>query len=347
MLVLDPRLYERLLRPVLFRLEPEAAQRLAELALELDPLWRAGAPFLRVRDRRLLVNVAGLTLPGPVGLAAGYDKDCRLLGALACMGWGYVVGGTVTADPRPGNPRPRVLRYPQREALVNSLGFPGKGLDAAYQALAASRRGTGDTPVWVSVAGTSVEEVALCLRRLEPLADAVEVNVSSPNTRGLAVFHQPANLRRLVEALHGVRTRPLMVKLPRATALGGPQEGMDRLRELARAAVEAGADGVTLGNTRPVEEPRLAVGRGGLSGRPLLEETEEMVAAVRRDLGPEVAINACGGVATGEDAWRLLRAGADTVQLLTALVYRGPGVVRRIHRELLERMEGRLPAYRG
>lgn len=338
MLVLEPRLYARLLRPMLFRLEAETAQRVAEAALSLRPLWRAAAPLLRPRDPRLETTLCGLRLASPVGLAAGYDKDCRHLASLAGLGWGYLVGGTVTAEPRPGNPPPRVLRYPDREALVNALGFPGPGAERVYQHLAASRRYTGGVPVVVSIAGVTTEEVLSCLRRLEPLADAVEVNVSSPNTQGLAAFHEPGALARLVEALGQVRRKPMLIKLPRASALGHGAEGLARLLALAEAAISAGADGLTVANTRPVEEPRLSTGRGGLSGRPLLEETVAMVAAVRERVGDGPAINACGGVFTGGDVRRLLGAGATTVQVLTALIYRGPGVVRALHRELLEAM---------
>jgi dihydroorotate dehydrogenase len=153
------------------------------------------------------------------------------------------------------------------------------------------------------------------------------------------VFQQPEELARLVRALNDGRKKPLFVKLPRPGGEVSPAEGDAKLVELARVCVREGVEGVTVGNTRPVKDARLAVGTGGLSGRPLLEETLRLVAAVRAETGGKVAINACGGISTGEDVWRALRAGATTVQLYTAMVYEGPGVTRTVTRGLLQRMD--------
>ena len=157
------RIYARLVRPLLFRLPPERAQRLAETFLGATPLWRALASL---DDARLHTNVAGIRLPNPIGLAAGYDKDCLILGRLAGLGFGYMVGGTVTAQPRPGNPRPRIVRNPHEGALVNSLGFPSRGLEEAVCRL---ERGGVGVPVLVSISGLTVDEFIACHRELSPL----------------------------------------------------------------------------------------------------------------------------------------------------------------------------------
>ena len=352
---LSPRAYRLLLRPLLFRLPPETAQSLADSALQQGWLWRMAAP---PSDTRLKTRLAGLDLPNPIGLAAGYDKDCRLLSPLAALGFGYVTGGTVTAKPQAGNPRPRVLRDVRREALINSLGFPSKGLDHVCRRLEESR-GSTTAPTVVSVSGTTVEDILLCHRRIEPLADAVEINISSPNTAGLRVFQEAGALGELLGRVNERREKSLFIKMPpygcdryenrhppRDIGAGfklahtpGCGTPPPEIEKIVRTCVSEGVDALTVANTHPVEDARLAVGSGGLSGKPVFQETLRMVREIRREVGPDIAINACGGIFTGADAWEALRAGATTVQLLTGLIYRGPGAVGSILRELLHHME--------
>ena len=286
-----------------------------------------------------------------MGLAAGYDKDCEYLKALCTMGFGYVVGGTVTLDARPGNPKPRVRRIVSKEALVNALGFPGRGLDRAEARLRAAAESGLDAPAIVSVSGTEIEDVAACHARLEPYAAAIEVNISSPNTRGLRVFQERPALDVLLAEINEERQKPLFVKLPPYAASPAPgipesplldraagEEARASFHALIDACIEAGVDGVTVANTRPVPDASLAMGAGGLSGRPLFADTLRMVREAREHAGGRLAINACGGASTGDDVWDLLAAGADTVQILTAMVYRGPGAARAIARELAARL---------
>lgn len=342
MLTIDPDGYRLLIRPLLFRLPPETAQALADSILKRGRLWRGISPLLRLRDARLRTRLAGLTLQNPVGLAAGYDKDCQFLSSLAALGFGYITAGTVTESPRAGNPRPRVLRDVRRQGLINALGFPSKGLDFAERKLQEARL-SGETPTVVSVSGVTVEEIALCHHRLEPLADAVELNISSPNTAGLKVFQEAGALKDLLGRVNEKRQKPLFLKLPpypdRDEAGQPGAESRDRVLDMVRVCMDEGADALTVSNTRPVQDPRLAVGSGGLSGKPLFRDMLRMVRDVKDEVGDRVAINACGGIFTGEDAWEALQAGAATVQLLTGLIYRGPGVVKRINRELLTLME--------
>ena len=334
MLTLNTDTYERLVRPLLFVLPPESAQALAEFALKRAGLWKMLSPVLRAPAGRSAVTLAGLELANPVGLAAGYDKDCEFLPSLAALGFGYVTGGTVTERPQPGNPRPRVLRNSGQEALINSLGFPSRGLDFVAAQLDKSRDDPLPVPVVASVSGVAVESIVRCHRRLEPLADAIEINISSPNTAGLRVFQEPVALSELLQEANGDRSKPLFVKLP---PYDNDRGARDHVLGLVDVCVRSGVDALTIANTRPMRDPRLAVGAGGLSGRPILEDTLRMVADVSDALARTVPINACGGIFTGDDALRALDAGATTVQLLTGLIYRGPGIAKRINREMASR----------
>ena len=233
--------------------------------------------------------------------------------------------------PRPGNPKPRVLRLREQESVINALGFPGDGLDAVLARLERLRR--MPARVLVSIAALDEHETAECAARLQPLVDGVEVNISSPNTAGLRRFQEPEALRGLLGMLDAVRLKPLFVKIPPWTT----DEEREQVLSIVRVCREAAVDAVTAANTVPVEDGRLATGRGGLSGRAILEHMLAMLPDIRAELGSEVGLNACGGIASEDDARAALEAGADTVQLYTALVFRGPGLVEEICRGLRER----------
>ncbi len=329
-----PEFYRRIARPLLFSLPAEAAQKVAERSLRVTPVWEALPGASRPDDPRLRTQWCGIELTNSVGLSAGFDKECRLLPSLATWGFGYVVAGTVTLDPRPGNAKPRLFRDVGDESLTNALGFPGRGLEAAARELARARGRTRGVPIAASISGTSVDEIASCRRALEPLVDVVEVNISSPNTAGLRVFHEPAALAELVGKLNEDRSKPLMVKLPPYPEEDGP--GVESVLSLAGVCRAAGVDGLTAANSRPTEDPRLAVGRGGLSGRPIYGRMLDLVRDLRGELGTGMTINACGGIFTGRHAQEALDAGADTVQVYTGIVYRGPSAVRSIKAEMLE-----------
>ena len=222
-------IYTALFRPLFFRLSPERAQALADWFLGRRLLMQALSPYFKCRDSRLQVSAGGLTFPSPVGMAAGYDKDCRFLDGLLSLGFGYVVGGTVTREARTGNPRPRLMRLPDRQSLINALGFPGRGLDAANAQLERlqDRRGGRLEPVVVSVAGLTIDEFLDCHAALQPLCDAIELNISSPNTQGIRVFQEPQSFKDLLSAVNAQRSRPLFVKIPPYT------DGEGRERVLA------------------------------------------------------------------------------------------------------------------
>lgn len=291
-------------------------------------------PMSMAWNDRLNVSFAGMTFPSPVGVAAGLDKDCRFLGGLLDVGFGFATGGTVTLAPRPGNPKPRMLRLTERRAIINALGFPGSGLEPARKHL--EQLGGRKSRVMVSISGTIEDEVAECHRGLKGTAAGIELNISSPNTSGLRIFHEPGRLRGLVELLAAEKTAPLFVKLP---PWSQESEARRESLRLAETAVDAGADGLVVANTHPVEDERLAMGRGGLSGAPLTEHTVRMVAEAKATVGGSAAVIACGGISTGEHAWRVLSAGASALQLYTGFVYEGPGLPGRINRRLLKLMD--------
>ncbi|MEX2431204.1 MAG: hypothetical protein WD645_04715 [Dehalococcoidia bacterium] len=325
--------YRGLVRPWLFRFPPEQALRVADRALAIKPLWRAYAAVHRLPNAQN-VPMAGISPRNAVGLAAGLDKQCAYLDSLGCLGFGYVTGGTVTLHPRAGNPKPRVVRLEEQESLINALGFPGAGLDAAARWL--ERLSDRPAKVLVSIAALEDEDTEVCLRRLEPLVDGLELNISSPNTQGVRKYQEPPALRTLLERLNATRKKPLFIKLPPYRD-GADDTGRDNVFSLLRVCRETGVSGVTAINTMPVEDGRLAVGRGGLSGRSILPDMLRIVPELRREAGPDLVINACGGIASAEDAAAALDAGADTVQLYTAMVYRGPGIVHSIVSGLAKR----------
>jgi dihydroorotate dehydrogenase len=314
--------YGALVRPAFFALPPEASHRLATSLLSLPLPWeRIGGAL---RDPSIEVSLCGIPLANPVGLAAGFDKTCGHLDALGRLGFGFVVGGTITRAPRHGNPRPRIVRSPRRRAIVNSMGLPNPGAEAAAANLARGRR---TAPRFASVADEDVRAVTATVELLAPHVDGFELNVSSPNAPWR---HDPAHMGTLLAAVRERTELPVLLKLPPFTS----DEERAAVLDLARGAVDAGATGLVCSNTIPVEEPRLAAGRGGLSGAPLGELTPRIVSEVAAATGRSVPILACGGIFTVEDVRACLDAGATAVQLYTGLIYRGPGIVGDLTRGL-------------
>ena len=327
------------------RLPAETAHEATLRALELGLGPRATAD-----DPALAVEVAGLRLPNPVGLAAGFDKDARVSGPLLRAGFGWVEAGTVTPRPQAGNPRPRLFRLAEDEAVINRMGFNNGGLDAY-----AARLGRRDRRAGVVVANIGankdaadrIDDYVAGLERLWALADGFTVNVSSPNTPGLRALQSAAALDELGERLASARRRlrgegpdrPLFLKV-------APDLDDAAIEAIAGRAHAHGFDGLVVSNTT-VERPESLRGAakgeaGGLSGAPLFARSTAVLRRFAEALGalpgPRLALVGVGGVASGADAWAKLRAGADTVQLYTALAYAGPALVGEIKRDLLARM---------
>jgi dihydroorotate dehydrogenase len=299
-----------------FAMDPERAHRVALALLAMPAPWRwiGGAPD----DPALATEVAGLHLANRVGLAGGFDKACTRTASLGRLGFGYVVGGTITYRPREGNPRPRMARTPADRAVVNAMGLPNPGAEAASRALARASRTTSR---WVSLADEELDDVRRALDLVAPHADAIELNASSPNA---GWQHRADHVGTLTAALTDVTDRPLFVKLPPPVG----DEGGEGVVAMARAARDGGAAGLTCANTIPVEDARMSTGRGGLSGGPLTAATPAAVALVAAETG--LPVHACGGIWRPEDVRACLDAGAATVQVYTGLIYEGPRLIGRL-----------------
>jgi dihydroorotate dehydrogenase len=310
--------YEAFGRRVFFALDPERSHRVALAMLALPVA--CGLNGDPVDAPALATTVAGVSLANPVGLASGFDKACERLAHLGALGFGYAVGGTVTLRPRPGNPRPRIARDPGRRAIVNAMGLPNPGAPAVAAALAKRKRTTSR---WVSLADEELDDACAALDLIAPLADAIELNASSPNA---GWTHRADHVGTLVAAMRPRTDTPLFVKVPPFTT---DQERAGVL-EIVEAARQGGASGLTASNTMPVADARMSTGRGGLSGGPLTAGTPEIVTAIREATRGALPINACGGIFTAADARACLDAGAATVQVYTGLIYEGPAVASRI-----------------
>ena len=324
--------YRTLARPLLFAIPPEAAHRVAQKLLRLPLRWeRLGDAD---REPALRVTIAGLELANPVALAAGFDKTGRHVDALGRLGFGYVVCGTFTRRPRSGNRKPRIVRYRSRASMVNAMGLPNPGAEAAARALArAPRRG----PRFASIADQGVPDVLETHALLEPVVDAIELNASCPNVGWGRDRDNEAHLAALLKALGGRRTRPLFVKLPPFRT----EVEREVVLALAAIAQEHGADGLTVSNALPVIDRRVASGAGGLSGRALFEGTVTNLREVRRSTGGGMPLNASGGIFTPDDVLAVIGAGATTVQVYTGLVFRGPAIVGDLTHGLAEALRRR------
>ena len=323
--------------PLLRLLPPEAAHRASIAAL------RAGiAPLSAEPDPGSLgVTLWGRRFPNPIGLAAGFDKNAEVPDAMLRFGFGFVETGTVTPLPQPGNPKPRLFRLIEDGALINRLGFNNEGLDAMQARLAARRGRMGLVGANLGKNKDSTDAVAdyvTGVRALTALADYLVVNVSSPNTPGLRDLQRKASLLALIAALKSARAEAVPAAPPPLLLKIAPDLSEAEQAEIAEAAIETGVDGLIISNTtvaRPAEL-RSAHARetGGLSGKPLFAASTALVAQMRRLTRGRVPLVGVGGIASGADAYAKIRAGASLVQLYTALVYEGPGLVARLKRDL-------------
>ncbi len=321
-------LYSALLRPLLFRLPADWSHDLARLALRWPVAWRLLAGRWRP-DSSLRTELAGIPLASPIGLAPGFDKNGDLLTSLGQLGFGYLVVGSITKEPRKGNPLPRLLRDPGRRSISNSMGLPNQGLRVAVEYL---RRAPKSPPVIASVAGFSGSELVDCALAVEPHAAAVEIGLVCPNTTDTERLEELRIFHALVEELSRRKSKPVFIKLP------PHHDGVQRHHVVAMvdACLQAGIDGLSLSGTRSVSEPRLAMGKGSLAGRPVFLDTLRIVGDLAERAGGRLAIKAAGGVFTGGDARQILDAGADAVEVYSSFIYRGWDVARRIAAELAE-----------
>jgi dihydroorotate dehydrogenase len=330
-----------LIRPVLRRLPAETAHNLTLRALETGMgRWIVGRAARQPDPPILAQRLWGLEFPNPVGLAAGFDKDARVPEAMRGFGFGFVEIGTVTPRPQPGNPKPRLFRLEEDQAIINRMGFNSGGLYAAIDRLHRRPR-TGIVGVNLGKnrdSGDAAADYAEGIRRAATVADYLVVNVSSPNTPGLRELQRRASLQTLLVPLlrardESRRPAPLLVKI-------APDLTPEEREDIASVALAAGVDGLIVSNTT-VDRPAglvsaNAIESGGLSGRPLFAASTALLADMYRLTRGKLLLIGVGGVASASEAYQKIRAGARLVQLYTALVFEGPSLVTDIKDGLVE-----------
>lgn len=327
-------LYERVLRPLLFRLEPETAHELGQAALRHEWPWR----FMGMgqRDPRLRTKAGGLDLSSPIGLAAGLDKNGDSIPGLQHLGFGYLAIGSIRPEPSDGNPKPRLIRYVGTESLGNCYGLPSAGVDACaekFRALAAARQ---RTRIVANINAETVEEYVRCVGKLAPHVDAVELALRCPNRADHLSVYPPEDLALLLGEMRRRWPRtPIFVKLP---PYFNDAERDNRM-ELVELSIRLGISGVVIPGNWSIPEPRLSRGQASLSGRATFENNLKITREVAAIARGRIVIKASGGVSTGAEAFQLLTAGANLIDILTAFVYRGWSAAADINRELLGLME--------
>lgn len=326
--------YRSMLRPLLFKTDPERAHNLAKAMLRNSIPWAIIGPGDAMSDERLTTDLAGIALSNPVGLAAGFDKDCEMLRAFSSLGFGYAIPGSVRPEPAGDNRSPKIVRYPDRESMINCQGMPSKGAAYVAHRLAAFRSLQRSTKVITNITGWTIEEYVRALELVQPQSDGIELSLSCPNEQydDEVDFLDPDRFSHLIERLNERRRVPIFVKI-RNYNTDVERENRFRLVDLC---LQLGVDGVTLPGSHIVAEPRLSQGRGNLSGKAVYDRTLQNVRDVYDITGGRIAIKALGGVFTAQDAFDAIAAGASSVELLTGLVYEGWAVAQRINSGLLK-----------
>ena len=324
--------------PLLRMFSPEAAHGLAIRGLKLGLAGRSAA----AADPLLATRVWNLEFANPVGLAAGFDKDADVMDAMLALGFGFVEAGTVTPLPQPGNPKPRLFRLYEDAAVINRFGFNSKGLVPFVEKLKArERRGivganVGKNKLTEDAAADYVKGIEAVCRH----ADYLVCNVSSPNTPGLRNLQARDQIAALIGRVLEARSRAMAGAkiIPPLLAKVGPDLNDQEKQDIAEVALASGIDGLIVGNTTIDRPATLRSGHaaetGGLSGAPLKQKSQACITDMYRLTGGRLPIIGCGGIASGADAYARIRAGASLVQLYSALVYGGPGMVVDIKRDL-------------
>lgn len=322
-----------LIRPLVFALDAETAHRATIAGLKMMPARRPAEfpPLLRT-------TVAGLDFPTPVGLAAGFDRDAEVPQQMLSLGFGFVEVGTVTPRPQQGNPKPRLFRLSEDQAVINRMGFNNRGQQSAFARLTECTNTHGVIGVNIGANKDSADRIAdyvAGVRAMTRMSRYLTINISSPNTPGLRGLQDAGALEELLAAVGEARTtEPIFLKVAPDLEAGDP----DRI---VRAAIDHKIDALIVSNTtvsRPPLRSRLASEQGGLSGQPLKPLALKALRDFRAASGGEIPLIGVGGIANADDAWERIRAGASLVQLYSAMVYEGPGIARRIAHGLAQRL---------
>ena len=343
-------MYKLLLRPLLFLFDPEAIHHftftLLRFTAKIPGVKRILGGLFTIQDPRLERKLLGLHFKNPVGLAAGFDKDAKLIGELSSFGFGFIEIGTLTPKAQPGNDKPRLFRLPKDLALINRMGFNNEGVLAAVTRL--KKSGSG-----IIVGGNigknkatpnekAFEDYNYCFEALYPYVDYFVVNVSSPNTPHLRELQEKEPLLKLLTQVKNLsnakeKVKPILLKI-------APDLSVSQLDDVIEIVKETKTDGVIATNTsisREGLETSLAeiqaMGAGGLSGKPLNGKSNDVISYLRKELGPQFPIIGVGGIMSAADALAKIKAGADLIQIYTGFIYEGPGFVKRINKAVLEK----------
>lgn len=342
-------MYKLLVRPILFLVDPETIHHFVFNLLSIKgkiPGFKSVVRWLfDFKSPKLERKLLGLTFSNPVGLAAGFDKDAKLIDEMACFGFGFIEIGTLTPRPQIGNEKPRLFRLSKDQALVNRMGFNNGGVEAAVERL---RNRNANVIVGGNIGKNkdtpndkAFSDYMVCFEALYPYVDYFVVNVSSPNTPGLRELQDKEPLKRLLMHVKGLsrskeKIKPVLLKI-------APDLTTSQLDDIVEILKETKTDGViatntTIGRNNLITNPAEVekIGAGGLSGKPLTQRATEVITYLRKSLGVAYPIIGVGGIMTPEDAVEKLKAGADLVQIYTGFVYEGPGIVRRINKAILK-----------
>jgi dihydroorotate dehydrogenase len=341
-------MYRSFIRPLLFLVDPEKIHHIVFSFLRLNArvpgVGKLTSAMFNYRHPSLQKELFGLKFKNPVGLAAGFDKDAKLIDELATFGFGFIEIGTLTPKGQAGNEKPRLFRLPEDQALINRMGFNNEGVQAAVTRLKTRR---SDIIVGGNIGKNKVtpnekafDDYGFCFEALYPYVDYFVINVSSPNTPGLRELQEKEPLRKLLEHVIRLsrakeRYKPILLKI-------APDLTHSQLDDVVEILKATATDGIIATNTtisrdglKTSREELNRIGNGGLSGKPLAGRATEVIRYLRHNLGKDYPIIAVGGIMTPHDAFEKLQAGADLIQIYTGFIYEGPSLVKKINQHII------------
>ena len=330
-----------ILRPLIFKFSPEVAHSLAIKALKLNNF-----PYTKPKDNHILeINFCEKKLPSPIGVAAGFDKNAEVYNPLFNLGFGFVEVGTITPKPQFGNPKPRVFRLEEDEALINRLGFNNSGSDEISKRIKENnKKGFLGINIGPNKDSTNrVEDYLICFRKFYNLADYITINISSPNTENLRDFHNKDELNSLIDKLKNEKKK-LNSNIPLAIKVS-PDLNDDQIYEVSNIILEQEIGIIIVSNTTDKNRENLKninkLEKGGLSGKPIEKISNEVISKFYKILKDKTKIIGVGGVSNGQDAFEKITSGATLVQLYTGMVYRGPRIASKISNELIDLLKNK------
>ena len=330
-----------ILRPLIFKFSPEVAHSLAIKALKLNNI-----PYSKPKDNHILeTTFCEKKLSSPIGVAAGFDKNAEVYNPLFNLGFGFVEVGTITPKPQFGNPKPRVFRLEEDEALINRLGFNNSGSERISQTIKENNK-KGFLGINIGPNKDSkdrVEDYLICFRKFYNLADYITINISSPNTENLRDFHNQDELNSLIDKLKNEK-KELNSNIPLAIKVS-PDLNDDQINEVSKIIIEQEIGIIIVSNTTDKNRENLKninkLEKGGLSGKPIEKISNEAISKFYKILKDKTKIIGVGGVSNGQDAFEKITSGATLVQLYTGMVYRGPRIASKISKELIDLLKNK------